>query len=85
MQLVLSIIMVPWTIFIVVVTGHYFQTMEYVISTYLLFRERVLRDVILRYNSILRADNKIGTKWPFFFLPKFPYCFIKFTNEIFFR
>ena len=67
MQLVVSIIMVHWIIFIVVVTGHYSQTMEYGISTYVLFRRRVLCDVILRYNSTLRADNKIGTEWPFSF------------------
>ena len=53
---------VRWIIFIVIVTGHYSQTVEYGIFTYVLFRARVLR-----YNSILRADAKIGTEWPFFF------------------
>ena len=65
MQLVVSIITVPWIIFIVVVTGHYSQTMEHGIFTYALFRGRVLRDAILPYNSILRADTKIGTEWPY--------------------
>ena len=37
MQLVFSIITVRWIIFIVVVTGHFSQTMEYGISTYVLF------------------------------------------------
>ena len=67
MQLVFSIITVRWIIFIVVVTGHYSQTMEYGISTYVLFRGRVLRDAILRYNSILRAGTTIGTECPIFF------------------
>ena len=67
MQLVFSIITVRWIIFIVVVTGHYSQTMEYGISTHVLFRGRVLRDAILRYNSILRAGTTIGTECPFFF------------------
>ena len=66
MQLVVSIITVRWIMFIVVVTGHYCQTMEYGIFTYVFFRARVLRDAILRYNSILRANAKIGTEWPFF-------------------
>ena len=49
------------------------QTMGYGIFTYVLFRERVLRDAILRYNSILRTDAKIGTEWPFF--SKIPFLF----------
>ena len=67
MQLVFSIITVRWIIFIVVVAGLYSQTMECGISTYVLFRGRVLCGAILRYNSILRAGTTIGTECPFFF------------------
>ena len=67
MQLVFSIITVRWIVFIVAFAGHYSQTMEYGISTYVLSRGRVLRDAILCYNSILRAGTTIETECPFCF------------------
>ena len=78
MQLLFSIITVPWIIFIVVVFGHHSQNMEFAKATYVLTPRNGLPWHNIALQQYLRTGTTVRIESPF--SVKLPFCFMKFTS-----